>query len=79
MFQWIPYVSLLGGYYHYDGPAGPRRSEGSQAGASAHAGLDYLALRQLAFGADFGWHTSLHGLTFPYFTALIGAEYRFGF
>ena len=78
VFQWIPYVSVLGGYYRFEGMPGPNRDNGGQAGGSVHAGLDYLPMRQLAFGADFGWHTVFHGLTFPHFTALVGAEYRFG-
>jgi hypothetical protein len=79
VFEWIPYVDLLGGYYRYDGARGSSRDRGGQVGASVHVGIDYLALRQLAFGADFGWHASFQdGVSFPYFTALLGAEYRFG-
>lgn len=78
VFEWIPYVSALGGYYRFSGAPGPNRDAVGDPGASLHAGLDYTPSRQLAFGADFGWHTMFHGLTFPQFTALVGAEYRFG-
>jgi hypothetical protein len=78
VFEWIPYVSVLTGYYGFSGPPGPNRDQGGQFGGSIHAGLDYRPLRELAFGADFGWHSMFHGLTFPEFTALASAEYRFG-
>ncbi|HEX7670690.1 MAG TPA: outer membrane beta-barrel protein [Polyangiaceae bacterium] len=78
VFEFIPYVSALGGYYRYSGLPGPNRGDRGDPGASLHVGLDYTPSRQLAFGADLGWHTMFHGLTFPQFTALVGAEYRFG-
>ena len=42
VFRWVPYVALLGGYYHYGGARGPDGEHGSVAGASAEVGLDYL-------------------------------------
>jgi hypothetical protein len=79
VFEWIPYVTALGGYYAYLGERGPHGEQGSEFGASIQIGLDYLAMRELAFGADVRWHASfVDGLSFPLFTATLGAEYRWG-
>jgi len=79
VFEWIPYVSLLAGYYDYIGSPGPNREHGSQFGASAQIGLDYLPMRELALGAEVRWHASFSdGFHFPLFSATLGAEYRWG-
>jgi hypothetical protein len=79
VFEWIPYVTALAGYYAYLGEPGPHGEHGSEFGASIQIGLDYLPMRELAFGADVRWHASfVDGLTFPLFTATLGAEYRWG-
>ena len=79
VFEWIPYVTALAGYYAYLGDPGPHGEHGSEFGSSIQIGLDYLPMRELAFGADVRWHASfVDGLTFPLFTATLGAEYRWG-
>jgi hypothetical protein len=80
VFEWIPYIALLGGYYHYGGAAGPHGKPGDYFGAAVIGGLDYLLRRDLALGADVGFHGTFNdGFTVPYFTATIGAEYHWGF
>jgi hypothetical protein len=79
VLQWIPYVAVLGGYYHYGGAPGPDGERGSEVGASAQIGIDYLVMRQLAIGADVRWHASFHGgMDIPLVSATLGAEYRWG-
>jgi hypothetical protein len=79
VFEWIPYVTTLAGYYAYLGEPGPHGEHGSEFGASIQIGLDYLPMRELAFGADVRWHASfVDGFSFPLFTATLGAEYRWG-
>jgi hypothetical protein len=79
VLRWIPYVALLGGYYHYSGARGPNGERGSVAGASAQLGMDYLVTRQFAVGAEVRWHASFHGaMDIPLFSATLGAEYRWG-
>ncbi len=79
VFEWIPYVAALAGYYGYAGSPGPHGEHGSEFGASVQLGLDYLPMRELAFGADVRWHASFHdGFSVPLFTATLGAEYRWG-
>lgn len=76
VFQWIPYVSALGGYYHY---AGPLKREDDRAGASVHTGLDYLVVRELSVGFDLGFHVPIGDPPRSVqYAALLGAEYRFG-
>jgi hypothetical protein len=79
VFEWIPYVTALAGYYAYLGEPGPHGEHGSEFGASIQLGLDYLPMRELAIGADVRWHASfVDGFSFPLFTATLGAEYRWG-
>lgn len=75
VFEWIPYAGLEGGYYRASAPGGGAEGRG---GFSLHAGLDYLPMREMALGVDFGWHTIVHADSSAYFTVLAGAEYRFG-
>jgi outer membrane protein with beta-barrel domain len=80
VFQWVPYVALLAGWYGYWGTPGPHGEHGSEFGASIQAGVDYLVLRELAVGADVRWHASFHdGFSVPLFTTTLSAEYRWGF
>jgi hypothetical protein len=78
VFQWIPYLGLVGGYYHFGGePAG--RFEGGMPGFALQAGLDYLVVREVAIGLELREHNVLEdGLHLPVFSATLGAEYRFG-
>jgi len=79
VFQWIPYVGALLGYYAYGGAPGPHGEHGSEFGASVQLGVDYLLTRDLALGADVRWHASFHdGFSVPLFTTTLGAEYRWG-
>jgi hypothetical protein len=79
VFQWIPYVALLGGWYGYGGAPGPHGEHGSEFGASIQLGVDYLVMRELSLGADVRWHASFHdGFSVPLFTTTLGAEYRWG-
>jgi hypothetical protein len=79
VFQWVPYLVLLGGLYHYGGEGGPNGERGFEPGASIGIGLDYLFSRKLAMGAQFRQHTSFSdGLSFPYLSATLRAEYRWG-
>lgn len=80
IFEWIPYVALLGGYYRFSGADGPHGKPGDYFGAVVTGGLDYLLRRDLAIGADVGFHGTFNGgFTVPYFTATVGAEYHWGF
>jgi hypothetical protein len=79
VFEWIPYIALLAGYYSYSGAPGIHGEHGSEFGASLQGGVDYLVTRELAFGADVRWHASFDdGVHVPLFTATLGAEYRWG-
>lgn len=79
VLEWVPYVGLLGGYYHWAGTPGPSGEHGPAFGAAISAGVDYLVSRELVFGVDLRAHTSFEdGLSFPYYTGLLGAEYRWG-
>jgi hypothetical protein len=79
VFQWIPYVGVSGGYYHWYGATGPSGQQGGLPGASIQVGLDYLVTRELAVGADIRWHASFQdGFTVPLFVAALGVEYRWG-
>jgi hypothetical protein len=79
VFEWIPYVALLAGYYDYAGRAGPHGEHGSAFGAQAQLGLDYLPMRELAFGAEARLHTSFtDGFNASFFSVTLGAEYRWG-
>lgn len=79
VFEWIPYAGLLAGWYGYGGAPGPHGEHGSEFGASVQLGVDYLAMRELAFGLDVRWHASLvGGFSVPLFTTTLGAEYRWG-
>jgi hypothetical protein len=81
VFEWIPYVALLAGYYDYAGTRkGPNGEHGSLPGASVRVGLDYLVTRELALGAELGGHADVdHGFHAPLWSATLGAEYRWGF
>ncbi len=78
VFEWIPYVGLLVGYYHFGGSG---EHSGSAFGGAAQLGVDYLVSRDFALGADVRFHGVLQDSEFrmPYFTALVGGEYRFGY
>jgi hypothetical protein len=79
VFQWIPYVAVLGGYAHYAGVPGPGGEHGSEPAVAGQLGLDYLVTRSFGMGAELRWHSSLRdGLSFPLFSATLGAMYRFG-
>lgn len=79
VFEWVPYVGLLGGYYHYLGAPGPDGESGPEPGASIVLGLDHLFTRNFSMGAQVRWHASFaDGVAFPYFNALLRAEYRWG-
>lgn len=80
VFEWIPYVTALGGYYSFSGRRGPGGEVGGLLGGSLQVGLDYLLMRNFAVGADIRWHANLHdGFHIPLFTGTLGAEYRFGY
>jgi hypothetical protein len=80
VFEWIPYVSALAGYYGYGGKPGPHGEHGSRFGAALQLGLDYLPARNFALGAEVRLHSSFDdGFHFPFFTTVtLGAEYRWG-
>ena len=79
VFEWIPYVTVLGGYYAYLGQPGSHGEHGSEFGGSIQIGLDYLVTRELALGADVRFHASfVDGLNWPLITTTLGAEYRWG-
>lgn len=79
VFQWIPYIVVTGGAYHYGGDPGPNGEEGVEAGVALGVGLDYLASRELSLGVQLRQHTSFaDGLSFPYLSGLLRAEYRWG-
>jgi hypothetical protein len=79
VFEWIPYVLLTGGAYHYGGDVGPNGEAGLQAGASVGVGLDYMWSRAFAVGVQLRQHTSFSdGVAFSYRTGLLRAEYRWG-
>jgi hypothetical protein len=79
ILEWIPYVGLLGGYYQYAGTPGPHGEHGSRFGGAAAAGVDYLVTREFVLGVDLRAHASFEdGFSVPYYTGLVGAEYRWG-
>jgi hypothetical protein len=79
VFEWIPYAALLAGYYNYAGQRGPHGEAGSEFGAAIQLGLDYLPARDFAVGAEVRFHTSFDdGLNWPFISATLGAEYRWG-
>lgn len=79
VLEWIPYVGLLGGYYHFFG-TGRNGESGSEIGGSVQLGLDYLLTRNLGLAAEIRWHGIVHdGLHPDLFSATLGAEYRWGF
>jgi hypothetical protein len=79
VLEWIPYVGLLAGYYHYAGMPGPNGEHGPEFGAAISAGVDYLVSREFVLGVDLRAHMSFEdGFSFPYYTGLLGAEYRWG-
>jgi len=80
VLEWVPHAALLGGYYYYAGSPASHGEHGSEPGASAQIGLDYLLSRELSVGVDARAHASFtDGIHLPLFTATIGAAYRWGF
>jgi hypothetical protein len=76
VFRWIPYVGLLGGYYHWGGVPGPH-GETQAGGGAVQIGLDYLLMREVALSLDFRAHFSFkEEFYFPMRTLMLGAEYR---
>jgi hypothetical protein len=80
VFEWIPYVGLMGAGYVFDGAPGPNGESGLEAGGSVFGGLDYLFTRGFAAGVQIREHaTFTDGLSFPYFSATLRFEHRWGF
>ena len=81
IFDWVPYVTLLGGYYSFGGARGPNGLSGGEFGTSVGFGLDYVASRHVAVGGQLRGHAFFTGPSFPwfpYFTAMLQGEYRWG-
>jgi hypothetical protein len=79
ILEWIPYVVVEAGAYHYGGDPGPNGEEGLVPGASIGLGLDYLVSRSFSLGLMLRQHTSFSdGLSFPYLSANLRADYRWG-
>lgn len=82
VFEWVPYATLLGGYYRFAGGGGPHGGEAGEIGTSLGIGLDYLASRHVAIGFQLRGHDLLlDGIDWPgsdYLTALLQGEYRWG-
>ena len=82
IIQWVPYVDLMLGYYGFAGGPSPLGHSG-EPGASLGLGLDYSLSRSFAMGAQLRYHAFLRdpptSLTqAPYFSALLRAEYTWG-
>lgn len=79
ILRWIPYVGVLGGYYHWGGLPGPN-GETNAVGAAAQLGLDFLMTRDVALSLDFRWHFSFKDEFYsPMRSLMLGAEYRWGY
>jgi len=82
IIQWVPYVDLMAGYYGFSGGPSPL-GHYAEPGASIGLGLDYSLSRSFAMGAQFRYHAFLRNppqslADAPYFSALLRAEYRWG-
>ena len=76
VIQWIPYVALTAGYLGVTKPRGPYTS--GQPSAGILAGLDYVASRDLGFGAVVDYDYAFHPGA-AYAALLVRAEYHFGY
>ncbi len=82
IIQWVPYVDLLVGYYGFSGGPSPLGHYG-EPGASIGGGLDYSFSRSFAMGGQVRYHAFLRHppqslSDAPYFSALLRAEYTWG-
>ncbi len=82
IIRWVPYVDVLVGYYGFVGGPSPLGHYG-EPGASLGLGLDYSFSRSVAVGGQLRYHAFLRHPPqslgdAPYFSALVRAEYRWG-
>ena len=77
VIEWIPYFGLMVGYAGLLGDAAPEGSSGLY--AAAPLGIDYAWTRQLGMGVQVRPGLLVGEETNGIFTALLRAEYRFGF
>jgi hypothetical protein len=75
--QWVPYAGLLAGYYVFSGTPTTHGEHGSELGASAQLGADFLVTRQMAIGVDGRLDATLtSGFHLPLVTVMLGAAYK---
>ena len=83
VLEWVPYFGILGGYYAFTSGPWPSHLKQREFGVSIPLGLDYTLSRRFGLGAQIAYHgfqsDPLGGVgDAPYFTALLRAEYRYG-
>jgi hypothetical protein len=83
VLEWVPYAGILGGYYAFSGGPWPSHLKQRELGVSIPLGLDYTLSRTFGLGAQISYHgfmsDPLGGVgDAPYFSALLRAEFRYG-
>ncbi len=83
VLEWIPYLGLELGYYRFAGDTRPASLRQDELGYSIDLGLDYLLSSSVALGAEVRYHGFVLGAPAslgdaPLFTALLRAEYHWG-
>jgi hypothetical protein len=83
VIQWIPYVGVQVGYYRLSGTDRPGQLHPNELGMSVDLGMDYAVSRSFGLGLELRYHGFLSDPLAslgdaPYFSALLRAEYRWG-
>jgi hypothetical protein len=83
VIQWIPYVGVQVGYYRLTGAVRPGGLNGHEIGMSVDLGMDYAPIRSFAAGLALRYHGFLSDPLAslgdaPYLSALLRAEFRWG-
>jgi hypothetical protein len=83
IIEWVPYFGVQFGVYHLGGPERPGKLGENELGMSIDLGLDYALTRSVGLGAQLRFHGFLGDPLAslgdaPYLSALLRAEYRWG-
>jgi len=83
VIEWVPYFGVQFGVYHLGGPERPDKLGRNELGMSVDLGLDYALSRTVGLGAQVRFHGFLGDPLAslgeaPYLSALLRAEYRWG-
>ena len=83
VIEWIPYFGVQFGVYHLGGSERPAALGRNELGMSVDLGLDYALSRSVGLGAQVRFHGFLGDPLAslgdaPYLSALLRAEYRWG-